>query len=368
MDKALQSRIARRLKARRETAGLTQDQLAAAMGFNNRQTLAAVEAGERAIKPAELAMAADTLAVTPDFFTDSFTAAGEAAFSFRAEADPGADVSSFESLAGGWLATYEALGTGEGAASSYLTPSLALTRNSSYEAAQAAAKDVGQRLRLGRVPARDLQFALEREWGILVLYVDAPRGISGAASRLDGLQSIMINRNEPSARRNYDLAHELFHLLTWDAMPPRRIDSERPSSADKRIEELANNFAAALLMPAATLAAGWDASRTLDWHAWMAATALDLEVSLSALRWRLVNLGLADSSELPSEAELRVTAVRPDSGAKPQLFNVALVHRIHTAVESGRLSLRKASRILGLDAAGFAALCSAYGRQLSYEV
>ena len=361
-------RIARRLKARRETAGLTQDQLAAGMGFNNRQTLAAIEAGERAIKPSELVQAAQALAVSLGFFTDPYTAAGEAAFSFRAETDPGADVGSFESLAGGWLATYEALGAEEGIASTYLTPSLALTRNSSYEAAQAAGEEVVQRLRLGRVPARDLQFALEREWGILVLYVDAPRGVSGAASRLNGLQSILINRDEPRARRNYDLAHELFHLLTWDAMPPRRIDSERTSSADKRIEELANNFAAALLMPKAMLASKWEASRTADRHTWLAATAVELAVSVAALRWRLVNLGLADSGELPTEAEIRAAAVRPDSGAKPQLFNVALVHRIHAAVESGVLSLRKGSRILGLDIAEFAALCAAYGRQLSYEV
>ena len=37
--------------------------------------------------------------------------------------------------------------------------------------------------------------------------------------------TILVNRHEPRGRRSFDLAHELFHVLTWDAMPPERIES-----------------------------------------------------------------------------------------------------------------------------------------------
>jgi Zn-dependent peptidase ImmA (M78 family)/DNA-binding XRE family transcriptional regulator len=368
MNTNLKARIARRLKARRESLKLSQDEMARQMGFNSRQTLTSLETGDRNIKPEELVAAARILGVGLDFFTDPYSAAGEASFSFRAETDDSVLVD-FEARAGGWIATYQALGAEEGQPASYLVPALALSRTSSYEDAQAAAEQVREKLGLGRIPARELEVALEREWGILVLYVDAPSGISGAASRLDRAHAILINRNEPVGRRNYNLAHELFHLLTWDAMPPRRIDSETPSQTSRRVEELANNFAAALLMPRATVLEMWNARRESSLQAWLAITADELKVSASALKWRLVNLGCVSPPELPSDGEIYAeTGERNDRATQPQLFNVSFVQRIYSAVESGSLSLRKASRLLGLDTVSFARLCQAYGRQLSYDV
>jgi Zn-dependent peptidase ImmA (M78 family)/DNA-binding XRE family transcriptional regulator len=368
MNTILKARIARRLKARRESLKLSQDEMARQMGFNSRQTLTSLETGDRNIKPEELVAAARILGVGLDFFTDPYSAAGEALFSFRAETDDSVLVD-FEARAGGWIATYQALGVEEGQSASYLVPALALSRTSSYEDAQAAAEQVREKLGLGRIPARELEVALEREWGILVLYVDAPPGISGAASRLGRAHAILINRNEAVGRRNYNLAHELFHLLTWDAMPPRRIDSETPSQTSRRVEELANNFAAALLMPRATVLEMWNARRESPLQAWLAITADELNVSGSALKWRLVNLGCVSPAELPSDGEVYAeTGERNERATQPQPFNVSFVHRIYSAVESGSLSLRKASRLLGLDTVSFARLCQAYGRHLSYDV
>jgi XRE family transcriptional regulator, fatty acid utilization regulator len=369
MNETIHGRVARRLKARREELGMSQEHLAREMGFNNRQTLAAIETGRRRIQPRELAAAARVLDVSPDHFTDPYSAVGEASFSFRAVTNDPIQLAEFERLAGGWIATYQTLGMEEGVPPSYLTPALALSPDSSYEAAQAAAEQVRRRLGVGRFPALDLELALEREWGILVLYVDAPEGISGAASRLHGLQAILINRKEPLGRRNYDLAHELFHLLTWDSMPPPRIDPDTAVRGTRRIEELANNFASALLMPRATVQELWEARADTPLTEWLALAAAELRVSGPALKWRLVNLGYIAQEELPTDAEIvSVLAGRPQKVPKPQLFNASFVQRVHSAVESGLLSLRKASRLLGLDTAAFAGLCQAYGRQISYEI
>ena len=35
---------------------------------------------------------------------------------------------------------------------------------------------------------------------------------------------MLINRDEVPGRRHFDLAHELFHILTWDAMPPDHVE------------------------------------------------------------------------------------------------------------------------------------------------
>ena len=57
--------------------------------------------------------------------------------------------------------------------------------------------------------------------------------------------TILVNRREPTGRRNFDLAHELFHLLTWDSMPPDRVEpTEVPGMKGNRVERLAENCVA----------------------------------------------------------------------------------------------------------------------------
>ena len=214
-------RIGLRLKAAREGAGFTQQQLATALGLDHRQSLAAVESGTRRLTAEELIRAVEVLGADLDFFTDSFRLVGEGRFSFRAQPNVPAQVlDQFEDRAGRWIATYRELGAQQGDAPDWLEHKLALTARSTFEEAQAAAESVAERWKLGDRPAETLRSALERQLDALVLYVDAPAGISGAASQLPRLNAVLVNRLEPEGRRNFDLAHELFHLLTWDAMPP----------------------------------------------------------------------------------------------------------------------------------------------------
>lgn len=299
------------------------------------------------------------------FFTDRFVATGEAAFSFRAEADEEAEVTDFEDLAGRWIATYRELEEERGERRSLLLPALSLTAGSSFEDALAAAEDVRRSLGLGRYPADELELALGRDWGIPVFYFDPHSGISGAASRFGGLQAVFINRSEPRGRRNFDLAHELFHLLTWDSMPPRRIDDGRPEREERRVEHLADNFASALLMPESTVREAWSRRSGGTLEDWIASVASRFGVSGPALKWRLHNLGLVEQADLPGDEALRASAGHLDEGPAPLLFNATLVERVHTAIESGVLSLRKACWILGLSAADLGALCRSYGRPLS---
>ena len=96
---------------------------------------------------------------------------------------------------------------------------------------------------LGDVPATRLSQSMERQLGIRVLMVDAERDISGAACRLPEMDAVLIARREFAGRRHFDLAHELFHILTWDAMPPEHSEAARETGGN-RVEQLANTFAA----------------------------------------------------------------------------------------------------------------------------
>ena len=309
-------RLARRLRWYRENRGLTQAQVAAAMGFKDRQILAAVEAGDRRVSPEELVRATNVLGVELEDLLDPFRLVGEGDFSFRTEpeAEP-ADVEDFAGRASRWIATYRELSRQEGIALRPLTQKLDIRRDSSFEQVQASAESLWKQWSLGDIPALVLEEAATRELGVVVLHVEAPKGISGAASQLPGLRTILINRRESRGRRMFDLAHELFHILTWDAMPPERVESrEIKASKGNRVEQLASNFASALLMPEAVVSANWQRRGELDVAAWVLLTAKTLCVSPNALRWRLVNLKVLT---MPRRKPTRATTRTSTSSGSP---------------------------------------------------
>lgn len=358
------SRIGRRIKWFREQRDLTQEHLAQRLGFNDRQTLSDIEGGRRKITPDELVVVAKTLAVELDSLLDPFQLVGEGGFNFRVEQVERDTVEEFAEQASRWIATYRELSRQAGVVPSRLGQKLELTRESSFEDAAESAETLRERWSLGDFPAESLEHALERELGTLVLYVDAPDGISGAASYLPGLQTILVNRNESPSRRAFDLAHELFHLLTWDAMPPARIEAwESKRTKGNRVEQLANNFAASLLMPEKVLRARWAQRGDAALREWLAANGRTFRVSPSALQWRLINLGLMSKADQVEVVGLNGAHFEP----KPLLFGPVFVARVYDAVEGGRLSLRRAAGLLGLSLEAFADVCRSYGRPLSYD-
>jgi Zn-dependent peptidase ImmA (M78 family)/DNA-binding XRE family transcriptional regulator len=373
MEDQQSQRIGLRLRAARERLGLTQRQLATALGLEHRQSLAAIEAGERRLSAEELLRAVSALGVDLDFFTDSFRLSGEGRFSFRAQPGVAAQVlDRFEEQAGRWIATYRELSAQQGDHPDWLELKLALTSRSTFEEAQAAAAAIGKRWELGDRPAESLHSAIERHLDALVLYMDAPPGISGAASQVTGLNAILVNRREPEGRRNFDLAHELFHLLTWDAMPPQRVEAVDVPRAGKgnRVEQLAENFAAALLMPETTLRARWSAREPqADLHDWLNETAVDLRVSALACKWRLHNLGCLTRSDLLDINDQRLVANgRAASTQGPvSLFSEPFVTRIAAGIDAGRLSVKRAASLLALSLDELAALLLDYGIEPSFE-
>jgi Zn-dependent peptidase ImmA (M78 family) len=345
--------------------------LAAALGMNHRQSLSSIEAGERKLSADELLRAMGVLHVDLDYFTDSFRLVGEGAFSFRAKPEVTPDVlSEFEDQAGRWIATYRELGKQLGESPRWLGSKLDLRPESSFEDAQDAAETIAGAWGLGERPAERLGSAIEEELGVLVLFADAPSGVSGAASQVSGLSTILVNRNEHEARRNYDLAHELFHLLTWDAMPPDHVESvDVPRGKGKRVERLADSFAAALLMPEPVLRRRWEAKGSdTDLHYWLTETADDLKVSGLACKWRALNLNLMTKAVAESIDDAQLVTKRSSIGQPVvPLFSEHFVHRIARALNAGRLSAKRAASLLDLSLHDFPGLLQDYGHQPTFE-
>ena len=193
---------------------------------------------------------------------------------------------------------------------------------------------------------------MERELGILVLMVDTNiTGISGAACRLPELDAVLINRHEVQGRQHFDLAHELFHVLTWDAMPPEHSE-EAVEVSTNRVEQLANSFASAVLMPLSAL------DRFGDWSGMVAnelvaklnAVADELQVTSSALKWRLVSAGRLGNGEARTvrDAALRKNGRVRMEAPPPALFSRSFAEVIAKGLDEGQLSVRRAAALLDL--------------------
>src|SRR6476659_6787141 len=107
-------------------------------------------------------------------------------------------------------------------------------------------------------------------------------------------------RNEPPLRRErFTVAHELGHWICHahehpDAQPVycRQVHIAQP--ADRTLEREANVFAAELLMPEKAVREAWADTGEVD------ACAALLDVSPTAMRWRLYSFGLVETAPRPS--------------------------------------------------------------------
>ncbi|GAA4357628.1 ImmA/IrrE family metallo-endopeptidase [Variovorax defluvii] len=362
-----------RIKAARESRGMTQDSLTSDLGFADRQTLSAIEQGDRKVKPKELLRIAEVLDYDIEHFLDPFVVAGEAAFSWRAnERVPAKTLDAFEERAGRLIGMLRFLRRCQPGSAPPFSLALRLTILSTYEEALASGEAVAQNLELGSPPAERLIDRIESALDIAVLYIDpspsaeGEAGISGATCHLPDLGVILINRNESPARRHFDAAHELFHAMTWNAMRPERLDvsAQAARGKAKRIEQLADNFASGLLMPTVSLDKLIDA-RAFGDVAHLVEVADRLQVSPAALAWRLFNAKRIDET-------VRLRLCQAKSGLidspKPKRYSDSFVAQVHAGIEHGHVSARKVAKALGLTLPKLAELFEEHSKPLPFAM
>ena len=402
----LTSRIAARLRAARKRAGLTQYRLAGDLGLNHRQDVTRIEDGQRSLTAEQLILAMDRLGVDLDYFTDPFRLEGEGEFTFRTGPEvASAAVDEFESRAGRWIAMYRELSREHERKPRWLEPKLALARHSSLEDAGKAGEAFSERMGLGDCPAAALRSALEDRLDILVLEVDAPPGIASAAVRAQGIKCVLVNRHEPEGQRNYGMAHGLFRLLTWDAIPPDRVESVRVPRRGKGwlVARLAESFATALLMPWPVLRRqlGFEQERkgivnpgepmlmtaedmiaadrgqrewsrvrrSPDLPARLIEGAGELRVSVQTYVRRLRRLYLLSREEVDALDGQRLAASRPAPGGEVAIpaFSAQFVRCVADALDAGSLSARRAASVLDLSLPELASLLTRYGHEAGIE-
>jgi Zn-dependent peptidase ImmA (M78 family)/transcriptional regulator with XRE-family HTH domain len=360
--------IGERLKQLRETQKLDQAAMAEILGLKDRQSVSAIELGHRKVTADELVRVIGHFKVTLDWLTNSFLLAGKnEVFSWRQKDIAPADLDSFEAIAGEWIGAYRELSLQNGTPLRVLLPRLGLNYNSHQDEAGEAGEQVAKELDLGDKPAFRLADTLQARHGILVLMVDAPMGISGAACRLSALNAILINRHERIGRRTTDIAHEFFHLLTWMEMKPARVEAsgalgEAPktnaSARNQKIERLADAFAAGLLMPSYAL--DQLPAPHGDLAAWLIEAADFLGVSARSLKWRMVNSKRAPELERVTNDELRGANLGRGNTVLPPLFSKPFIETLATAIDQGNISISRAAQLVGVPRDDLGALFASH--------
>lgn len=160
-----------------------------------------------------------------------------------------------------------------------------------YPKVAAFANQVRALLGLGSRPAYELKSVLEETCGVKIFYMDFhPTGTAASTSSEDFGPAILLNRGNARWRRNFDLAHELFHLLTWSVY--RTSDSTSEAQPSDEEEKYANAFASSLLLPSDSIqdsatAQVSDGSLSLSS---IHDIARQYDVSAEAVLWRLYSL------------------------------------------------------------------------------
>lgn len=117
-----------------------------------------------------------------------------------------------------------------------------------YPQAEKLAHQFRQLMGLGERPGQALLRVLEEVCKIKVFHLDfEPSGSAACTLSASFGAAILLNAKNVRWRRNFDLGHELFHLLTWKTF--RSAEEGEAVEASEAEEKLATCFARNLLVP-----------------------------------------------------------------------------------------------------------------------
>ncbi len=349
--------LAQRLKRAREAVGLTLGDAAAKLGFANYQTLSNIEKGEREVKASEL------VALAKAYFCDlSSLLIGESTperdvhFLWRKapDVDKKAEIEAdIRHRLENYHLLEQLLGIEQGSLLLKAAPS---DVRSNTHVDNLAARVVNM-LDLGSRPALALQKVMEHVLRTKILFVQLS-DFGSAASTVHPTfgAAIVVNNEEAPWRINFTLAHELFHILTWDAFPAADMQLNEAHFND--IEKKADRFASTLLLPESEVRKELSdrmADKKLSFSD-VIDVAHEFGVSTQALLYRMANMHLipwekADAAAHNEELVMLDRRIRRDAGYDaPESQRFILLAA--KCLRKGLISRGKFAELLEIDRSG----------------
>jgi Zn-dependent peptidase ImmA (M78 family) len=215
-----------------------------------------------------------------------------------------------------------------------------------YDQAELFAKKVQDKFRLGDIPIASLKRILEEGYYIKIFYLNFSGSAISIVSEEFG-PSILLNARNKQWRRSYDLAHELFHILTWNIFRGKNI----LKSVDE--DKLANAFASRLLMPEESIK---DRVKQSSDKGQISLDRLDdiareFDVSLDALVYRIARIFRIqeDTDKYLDVAKKLAQTHKPRPSYEPSLLPERYRDLAQRALNEGKLSLMQFAKYLGIS-------------------
>lgn len=341
-------RLATNIRNRRLQLKLSQARLGQETGVGSSQTISQIEKGERDLKAYELFNFAKALYCTPSELLNEV--AQDLIVAWRNK--PDSDVEIQEAKFGDLIRTYNLVEQWADEISAASLPSLHSGNKSlSFDWVEQEADSMRKYMELGNYPALSLEKVLEERFAVKIFYLPDFKG-SAASVRGEQEYAIVLNTSEVHSRRNFSLAHELFHLLTWDSLAPNAEDTI--NIWGEKIEQLADKFASCLLLPAEHIRERTrqlvQRKNTVSLRA-IAEIAEEYDVSRQAMLWRLHYLGLLTRSkteELLEEcAKVSVRRENIAENTEKSAFPMRFMRLLKLAYLQGEVGAGRVAEILG---------------------
>jgi len=280
-----------RLMQARESAGFSLTEAARKLDFKHYQILSAIEKGTRNVSAGELISMARLYGRALDYFFEAGIPSDPIPLWRRAA---GSDVQKEQRQFLIFLENYSRLENLLGLKRRWKEILTNLDKDdfaeNGFEMADKLGADIHKRLDLGSRPACNLLNVLENSLRFKVIHLDLGEGLSGASVVDNTLGvGILINAHDAPWRRNFDLAHELFHIVSWNIFAHEEIGD---GTHKTKPEQYADSFASSLLLPQEHLLAALKeitANQELKLVD-VIELAKEFGVSSEAVLWRLVNL------------------------------------------------------------------------------
>ena len=358
--------IGERIRNERERLGMRLQELAKEIGFKNYQTLSAIEKGERQVKVSELDKISIALGLTVSYLLGEEKERGEKVL-WRKCVDKTL-CKKYENMLISFCRNYEKLANLIEHKYEKFIPSRfeELQKDrfvNDYEFAEKLAERYLKNLDLGRYPGNNLIDALQ-EKNILIFCYDLGEFGSAASLVGDFGAAILLNKNDKPWRRTFDIAHEFFHLITWDVYPPEAVyDDEEKGKSEP--EKYADAFASSLLLPRKSLFDEVEKREKEEFGLIDFITiATKFKISLQFLTWRLQNLGIFSEKDMeeirnhPKISQLnKIMRVKePNIPELPEIY----INQALKTYQKGRISKLKLAEYLNVKYGEMEALLNRY--------
>ena len=197
---------------------------------------------------------------------------------------------------------------------------------------------------------------MEQDLQIKVLFIKLSDFGSAASTVHQELgAAIVVNNEEAPWRINFTLAHELFHLITWNTFSTAEIEADHNLFGE--IEKKADRFASTLLLPETAVRQELDKKiieKQLPFSD-IVDIARDFGVSTQALLYRMANLRLIPwdkANELTKSEELAMIdrRIRNDSPCEAPVSE-RFISLSAKCLRKGLISRGKFAEIIDIDRA-----------------